>query len=79
METSMHKILSAVAPLICVPASIAVLRAAQLPFPAELAWHALPQWLVFASLVYTSSELVRVIVGRALGAPRATPQQTLDA
>jgi hypothetical protein len=67
MSTFMHKALSAVAPLVSVTGSIAVLRAAQLPFPPEWAAAALPQWAIFGALVYTSTVILLFLVNRVFG------------
>ena len=75
MSTFMHKVLSAVAPVVSVSVSLAVLRAAELPFPAELAVAALPQWAIFCALVYTSTAFLLFLVNRVFGSTEtiATP------
>ena len=71
MKLFMHQAIAAISPVVATVASIAVLRAAEVPMPTELAWHALPGWAIFASLIYTSTHLVRWGVGRVFGAPQA--------
>jgi predicted membrane channel-forming protein YqfA (hemolysin III family) len=76
MSTLMHKALSAVAPVVSVTGSIAVLRAAQLPFPPEWAAAALPQWAVFGALVYISTAFLLFVVSRVFGsADKNAPAQ----
>ena len=78
MKTITHTLLSAISPVICVVASLAILRASHLPFPADLAWHALPQWIVMASLVYTSSVLFRFVLDQIFHAPAQALQPNRD-
>jgi TRAP-type C4-dicarboxylate transport system permease small subunit len=64
MKEFTHKVLSAVAPVFGVSISIAILQAAQLPFPPQLSLQALPQWAVFAAVVYTSTAFCMFITAR---------------
>jgi hypothetical protein len=57
MKDFIRKLLVAVAPVIGVLISIAILQAAHLPFPPALSWEALPQWVVFAAVTYTCTAL----------------------
>jgi hypothetical protein len=74
MKDFTHKVLLAVAPVFGVAISIAVLKAAHVPFPPPLFAEAWPQWAVFASVVHTSTALCFFLVGRLFGEPkRADP------
>jgi hypothetical protein len=68
MKEFARKVLLAIAPVLGVSISIAILRAAHLPFPPELSLDAWAQWAVFASVVYTSTGLCMFITGRIFGA-----------
>jgi hypothetical protein len=71
MKAFARKVLLAVAPVLGVIISIAVLRAAGVPFPPELSLAAWAQWTVFAALVYAFTALCKFIAQRFFGAPDA--------
>ncbi|NMM37638.1 MAG: hypothetical protein HHJ09_08990 [Glaciimonas sp.] len=64
MKEFIRKVMLAVASAFGTLISIAILRAAHLPFPPALSWEALPQWGVFAAVTYTCSTLCIFIAGR---------------
>jgi hypothetical protein len=72
MKSFTHKVLTGVAPVIATTVSIAVVQAAHLPFPMVLSMEALPQWLLFCSIIYCSNALSLFAVNRLLGEPRAS-------
>ena len=73
MSTFIHKVLSATAPVFSVTGSIALLRAADHPFPIPLAATALPEWVIFFALVYTGTAILLFIVNQMFG-----PKQPKD-
>jgi len=72
MKQFTHKVLTGAAPVIATTLSIAIVQAAHLPFPMVLSMEALPQWLLFGSIVYCSNALCLFAVNRLLGEPRAS-------
>ncbi len=70
MRDFIRKVLVAVAPVFGALISIAILQAAHLPFPPELAREALPQWAVFAAVTYTCTALCMFIAGGLFGKAR---------
>ena len=72
MKQFAHKVLTGAAPVIATTMSIAVVQAAHLPFPAALSVEAVPQWLLFCSIVYCSNALSLFAVNRLLGEPGAS-------
>ena len=68
MRKFMHQVLLfAVSPVLGVNVSIAMLQAAHLPFPPALSVGALPQWAVFAAVVYTSTSICMFVVSQLFG------------
>ena len=72
MKSFTHKVLTGAAPVFATTVSIAIVQAAHLPFPAALSMEAVPQWLLFCSMVYCSNALCLFAVNRLLDAPRAS-------
>ena len=69
---------SAAIAFVSVSASLALLYAAQVPFPPHLELRALPQWLVFAAVVHAANRLAFAVAYRIAPellreAPRAGP------
>ncbi len=60
-------LLSAVSPFFGASISIVICQAAHLPFPPALSVDALPQWAVFAAVVYTLTSICMFIVSRLFG------------
>lgn len=71
MKKFTRQVLAAVSPVFGVGVSIALLRAAQVPFPAALSLEALPQWAVFSAVVYTSTSICIFVVSRLFDDPMA--------
>jgi hypothetical protein len=67
MRKFVHQVLFAVSPVFGVSISIAILQAAHVPFPPALSVEALPQWAVFAAVVYTSTSICMFVVSRLFG------------
>lgn len=70
MREFAHKVALAVAPVWGVAIAIAVLRAAEVPFPPALVLEAWAQWVVFAAMVYASTALCFHAAERLFGGPR---------
>ena len=68
MNALTSKVLIAVAPVLGTCLGIAILRAARLPFPPELALDAWAQWVVFAAVVYTFAALFMFVIERFVSA-----------
>jgi len=66
------KVASAVAPVFGVSIAIAVLRAADIPFPPPLEFEAWAEWAVFAAVVYSCTALCFYIAGRVSGSAGGT-------
>ena len=75
MKEFTRKVLFAVAPVFGVAISVAVLQAAHMQFPPPLLAVAWPQWVVFASVVHTSTALCMFVAGRLFRSP--TEAQTV--
>lgn len=74
MTHAARQAVSALVAFSCTAVSLALLRAAGLPFPPALAWAAVPQWLVFAAVVHATTRLGFHLAGRvapALARPAA--------
>lgn len=67
MRDFMRKVFVATAPVFGVVLSIAVLRAAHVPFPPDRSFEALPQWIVFAAVVHSCTALCLFAVARVFG------------
>lgn len=64
------KVASAVAPVFGVVGAIALLRAADVPFPPPLDLDAWAQWAVFAAIVYSCTAVCVYAAGLVSGAAR---------
>ena len=70
MRAFAHKVALAVAPVFGVSIAIAVLRAADVPFPPALVFEAWAQWVVFAAVMYCSTALCFHVAGRLSASER---------
>ena len=57
MSNAARQAVSALIAFLCTAASLALLYAANVPFPPPLEVAAIPQWLVFAAVVYAVTRL----------------------